>query len=157
MIFKRVQPFAFVIAFTFSVLLSVGIGAQTRNSVRAKPSLSESEIQMQALSSRKIQLKFDKKSFGESLSLFREKCKLNFLVDDVPSDELFSLNADSDLRTILDQFTLFYDYYFKVAKSGEIQILRRFSGETELPQANLPELKQVSREILSNFESLVSK
>ena len=156
MIFKRVQPLAFVIAFTFSIALTVGLEAQTRDSGKTKPSLSESYIQMQALSSRKIQLKFDKKSFSESLALIREKSKLNFLIDDIPPEELFSMNIDSDLKTVLDKFTLFFDYYWKIGKSGEIQMLRRFSGETDLPQTNLLEMKQVSREMLSVFESLGS-
>ena len=101
-----------------------------------------------------IQFDVEKKNFGEIVHILREKTKLNFIVDDIPSDELCSIHMKAPVSEVLTKFAYYYDYTWKVGANGEIQMLKQFGNPDHLPQTNLKELTQVGVEILDLFTRL---
>ena len=147
---KQNRKFIVLSLFLYLSLAPAAYGQTEKKSHSAsKPQKSESDTLMDSLKRQKIHFEISKKSFVEAMQLIRDKTKLNFIVDDIPGDDIFTLKDDSDVASLLTKFSHFYDYTWKIGEKGEIQMLRQFGKPTDLPQVNLPELRQFGVEIMS--------
>ncbi len=141
------------IFFSCVLCLSMTLHALSQDHVKPSPvspnRKSESEIKTTELLKSKVTLKLEKVTFAAAISSIRKKSGLNFIIDDIPGDELFTANFDSDIVTVLAKFSRFSDYTWKIGSHGEIQMIRQFAKPLHLPEVNLPELRQLGSEIMS--------
>lgn len=101
-----------------------------------------------------IKLKLKEVAFVDALNALNSASQLDFIADDVPSNEKISINYEGELATAIDKIASFYDYSWKVGKSGEIQMMKKFSAEHDYPQAHAGEIAQVVKEMQSVLASI---
>ena len=129
-----------------------GICQETKppaNEVTAKQKSS-----LQRLSGMKLSFNLVNKNFDETIEMLRLKTNLNFLIDDLPPEKLFTYSGNADIKAALDRICKFFDYSWKIGKNGDVQMLRSFTDELDAPQANLPELEKISTEMIDLFASV---
>ena len=149
------------ILFLFCLLVSMSktgtlCYAQTASAKASKTQLTLSEKVLLRLKSEKIKVDLKNNSFQEALETLGLEGKLNFIADDIPSEDKFTFKFEGDIKAVIDKFADFYDYSWKVGRGGEIQMMKQFCAPRDFPQANRAELLQVVKEMQSVMGSLGS-
>lgn len=75
------------------------------------------------------------------------------MTDGEPKRENATLEFDGNLKTALDKIADAFDYTW-TTKSGIVLMNKRFKSKGEQPQVNLPEMRQMTKEIVDVFRSV---
>ncbi len=130
--------------------------AQVSSATSRRATVTVRESILQRLLNEKVKIEFKESSFEGALKMLSKRIHLNFLADDVPSEEKLSFKYDGELKSLIDKFASFYDYSWKVGNSGEVQMMKQFSATHDYPQAHLKEMLQTAKEMQSVHASLGS-
>jgi len=97
---------------------------------------------------QKVQLQAVKMSLDDMLEVVTKQTQVSILVDDEPILENTSLTFDGSLHDTLDKVADSFDYTWRVSRAGVVLMSKRFKNPNERPQMNMPEMRDMAREIV---------
>jgi hypothetical protein len=79
---------------------------------------------------------------------------ISLLIDGEPLRKRSNLDIQGTLAEALDRVADDFDYNWRTTKSGIVLLTKRFKNPEELPQLNLPEMRQMAKDIWQTMNSL---
>ncbi len=98
---------------------------------------------------RQISLSYRKQSLSAVVADLSQRIGKSILVDDEPLNSGADIEFKGSLKMALDRIGDAFDYSWRLSKRGSILMNKRFrTNPDELPQMNLPELRQMAADML---------
>lgn len=101
-----------------------------------------------------IKFVIDKRSFAAILTALSRQIGKNIVVDDEPLLKSAAFNIDGTTKDVLDKVAATFDYSWTLSRSGVIMLTKRFQSPDEVPQMNLPELRQMVKQSLAALSNV---
>lgn len=121
--------------------------------VSMKPCIARKTADIPAFLKQTFHADAEKRTFAELAVLLREKYRVSILTDGESKRENVTMGFDGNLKTALDKIADAFDYTW-TTKSGIVLMNKRFKSKDEQPQANLSEMRQMTKEIVGIFHSV---
>jgi len=93
------------------------------------------------------------RTFAQYAKMLREQCGISLIADGIPLKENAELEFDGTAKAALNRIADAFDFTW-TTKSGIVLMNKRFKSKEERPQINLPEMRQMTKEIVEAFHSI---
>jgi hypothetical protein len=142
---QRIGRIGLAAGATLCLLFSaaVSVRAQAVNSDQA-PHLKP----VPAFLKQPFQARLQNMPLEQILEMIRKTGGINIVVDGEPVRTKADFDLSGTLQDALDRVADTFDYNWTVTKSGVVLMTKRFKDPEEHPQANLPEMRQMAKDIL---------
>ena len=115
----------------------------------AYPGLAQQSKPLPKYFAQKVQMRTGNQPMLAILDALTQETHVNILVDDEPLRQNADLIFNGTLREALDRVGNAFDYTWTVSKGGVVLMSKTFKNYDERPQVNLPEMLQMTRDILN--------
>ena len=123
--------------------------------LQARCSLAQTPSMPPDFQTRQIMLSCKKQSFVTIIADLSNQIGKNIMVDDEPQKTAGDIEFKGSVKDGLDRISETFDYNWSLSKRGVILMNKRFkTNPAEYPQMNVPELRQMAKDILAAFSTL---
>ncbi len=103
---------------------------------------------------QKVQLRLGAVPLSAYVATIASSAHVNILVDGEPALLKADLDFDGSVKQAIYKLADVFDYTWTVAKSGCVLMSKRFKSLDERPQATLPEMTRMARDVVSALTSV---
>ena len=92
-------------------------------------------------------------AMSDMIAILSEKSGCSIVVDDEPLRKLGDIDIDGTVQEALDRIAQTFDYTWTLSKQGVVLMSKAFNNPKEIPQMNLPEMRQMARTAIAALNS----
>lgn len=114
----------------------------------AHTAIAQEAVPLPKVFEKQMHMSMTNASLDDALAVLLKDAHVNILVDGVPFLQKADVKFDGTLHEGLDLLARTFDYSWTLSKGGSVLMSKRFTSSDDRPQMNLPEMLEMTRNII---------